>query len=118
MQSDFIFELPAIGLDLEEKLLTAIGYRLHVLVEVRGTKVGIEVGGLFQLLVSGNLTGSNMPKRRQVTALARVPTFCTPPTPGYKHRQLLALLGRDCKHQKQGCLPKKYPFFFRFVAGH
>jgi len=78
LQSDVIFELRAIGLDLEEEALTAIGYRLDALAVVRGTKVGIEVDGPFHFLASRNLTGSTMLKRRQVTALAGMPLVFIP----------------------------------------
>jgi len=78
LQSDVILELRAIGVDLEEEALTAIGYRLDALAVVRGAKVGIEVDGPFHFLASRNLTGSTMLKRRQVTALAGMPLVFIP----------------------------------------
>ena len=78
LQSDVILELRAIGIDLEEEVLTAIGYRLDALAVVRGTKVGIEVDGPFHFLASRNLTGSTMLKRRQVTALTGMPLVFIP----------------------------------------
>jgi hypothetical protein len=43
--TDVIFELSSIGLRPEEEFLAKSGYRLDALVEVKGTKVGIEVDG-------------------------------------------------------------------------
>jgi hypothetical protein len=50
LQTDVILELASIGLRPEEEFLTKSGYRLDALVEVKGTKVGIEVDGPYHFV--------------------------------------------------------------------
>jgi hypothetical protein len=68
LQDDVISELSSIGLRPEEEVLTLSGYRLDALVEVNGTKVGIEVDGPSHF-VNQEPTGRTLLKRRQVSTL-------------------------------------------------
>ncbi len=51
LRAGVIFELSFIGLRSEEEFLTNTGYRLDALVEVKGTKVGVEVDGPYHFLI-------------------------------------------------------------------
>jgi hypothetical protein len=68
LQDDVISVLSSIGMRPEEEVLTASGYRLDALVEVNGTKVGIEVDGPSHF-INREATGSTLLKRRQVSTL-------------------------------------------------
>ena len=67
-QDDVISVLSSIGMLPEEEVLTSSGYRLDALVEVNGTKVGIEVDGPSHF-INQQPTGSTLLKRRQVNNL-------------------------------------------------
>jgi hypothetical protein len=67
-QDDVISVLSSIGLRPKEEELTSSGYRLDAIVEVNGTKVGIEVDGPSHF-VNREPTGSTLLKRRQVSTL-------------------------------------------------
>jgi hypothetical protein len=60
--------LSSIDMPPEEEVLTASGYCLDALVEVNGTKVGIEVDGPSHF-INREATGSTLLKRRQVSTL-------------------------------------------------
>jgi hypothetical protein len=78
LQADVMFELFSIGLRPEEEyLLTHTGYRLDALVEVKGTKVGIEVDGPSHFF-GGKATGKTLLKRRQVTSLDEITVVSVP----------------------------------------
>jgi hypothetical protein len=77
-QTDVIFELSSIGLRPEEEFIANTGYRLDALVEVNGTKVGIEVDGPVHF-VGRKATGKTILKRRQVvTALDKISVVSVP----------------------------------------
>jgi tryptophan-rich sensory protein len=67
-QDDVISVLSSIGLRPKEEELTSSGYRLDALVEVNGTKIGIEVDGPYHFM-NQEPTGSTLLKRRQVSTL-------------------------------------------------
>ena len=50
LQADVIFELSSIGLSPEKEFPTHTGYHLDALVEVKGTKFGVEVDGPSHLV--------------------------------------------------------------------
>jgi hypothetical protein len=77
LQDDVISELSSIGLRPEEEVLTPSGYRLDALVEVNGTKVGIEVDGPSHFM-NQEPTGSTLLKRRQVSTLDDIPIVSVP----------------------------------------
>jgi len=68
LQNDVISVLSSIDMPLEEEFLTSSGYRLDSLVEVNGTKLGIEVDGPSHF-INQEPTGSTLLKRRQVSTL-------------------------------------------------
>jgi hypothetical protein len=68
LQDDVVSVLSSIGMLPEEEVLTASGYRLDALVEVNGTKVGIEVDGPSHF-INREPTGSTLLKCRQVNNL-------------------------------------------------
>lgn len=70
-QRDVISEIIFIGLVPEEEKLTEKGYRLDALVEVDGTKIGIEVDGPSHF-IGEKPTGSTILKHRQVTNIERI----------------------------------------------
>ena len=77
LQNDVISELSSIGLCPEEEVLTPSGYRLDALVEVNGTKVGIEVDGPYHFM-NQEPTGSTILKRRQVSTLDSIQIVSVP----------------------------------------
>jgi hypothetical protein len=76
-QTDAIFELPSIGLRPDEAFLANTGYCLDALVEVNGTKVGVEVDGPFHF-VGRKATGRTLLKRRHVTTLDKILVVSVP----------------------------------------
>ena len=68
LQNDVVSVLSSIGLLPKEEVLTSSGYRLDALVEVNGTKVGIEVDGPSHF-INREPTGSTLLKCRQVNNL-------------------------------------------------
>jgi hypothetical protein len=74
--ADIIFELLSIGLRPEEEFLTKTGYRLNALVEVKGTKVGIEVDGPSHF-VGRKANGSTI-LSRQVSTLDKILAVSVP----------------------------------------
>ena len=45
LQNDVVTQLPAIGLEPEEEVLTGSGYRIDAVVETNKNRVGVEVDG-------------------------------------------------------------------------
>jgi len=68
LQDDVVSVLSSNGMLPKEEVLTASGYRLDALVEVNGTKVGIEVDGPSHF-INREPTGSTLLKCRQVNNL-------------------------------------------------
>ena len=77
LQNDVISVLSSIGMSPEEESLTLSGYRLDALVEVNGTKVGIEVDGPSHFM-NREATGSTLLKRRQVISLDGIKIVSVP----------------------------------------
>ncbi|KAL7530600.1 hypothetical protein ACHAXR_004948 [Thalassiosira sp. AJA248-18] len=100
LQDNVISALSSIGLEPEEEVLTKGGYRLDALVEVNGSKVGIEVDGPSHF-VGRKPTGSTILKHRQVVFLEGISIVSVPywewnklgKDNGKKQEYLRALLG-------------------------
>ena len=92
-QNDVLSELSSIGLHPEEEVVTKNGYRLDALVEVHGSKIGIEVDGPSHF-VSREPTGSTILKRRQVTSLDNIQVLSVPYWEWYK-------LGKDSRKKQK-----------------
>ncbi|EJK57903.1 hypothetical protein THAOC_22012 [Thalassiosira oceanica] len=78
LQNDVVDELKATGLDLEEEVLLASGYRIDALVKFNdGRKVAVEVDGPSHF-IDRRPVGSTILKHRQVARLDRIEVVSVP----------------------------------------
>eukprot|EP00956_Cyclotella_meneghiniana_P015281 scaffold23234_cov67-Cyclotella_meneghiniana.AAC.1 len=77
LQKDVVAELKSIGLNPVEEYLTESGYSIDALVEINGTKVGIEVDGPSHF-IGRKPNGRTLLKRRQVESIDKISLVSVP----------------------------------------
>jgi hypothetical protein len=76
-QKSVHLELVSMGLNPVEEYITPSGYKIDALVQINDTKVGVEVYGQSRF-IDKKLTGRTLLKRRQITAIDKIPLVYVP----------------------------------------